>query len=180
MGYEIPAGIGVKLAEPERSVAVLIGDGSYLMMNSELVTAVAEGLDLTVVVVDNHGFQSIHGLQRSIGTPHFALELRSRNGETGQLDGDYLAVDYAAHAGAMGARTSYVTTASDLRAALEAARDRPGVDVVVVEVNPEKRVGGYAFGGWWDVPIAEASGQRSVREAQAEYLQAKKKQVLFK
>ena len=180
MGYEIPAGIGVKLAEPERRVVVMIGDGSYLMMNSEIVTAVAEGIDMTVVLVDNHGFQSIHGLQRSIGTPHFGLELRHRNAETGQLDGSYLAVDLAAHATAMGARASYARTAGDLRTALKSARDRPGVDVVVAEVNPEKRVGGYAFGGWWDVPVAEVTGQQSVRNAYSEYVEHRKRQVLFK
>ena len=150
------------------------------MMNSEIVTAVAEGIDMTVVLVDNHGFQSIHGLQRSIGTPHFGLELRHRNAETGQLDGSYLAVDLAAHAAAMGARASYARTAGDLRTALKSARDRPGVDVVVAEVNPEKRVGGYAFGGWWDVPVAEVTGQQSVRNAYSEYVEHRKRQVLFK
>ena len=79
MGYEIPAGIGVRLAEPEREIVVFIGDGSYLMMNSEIVTAVVENMNLTIIIVDNHGFQSIHGLQQSTGTPHFGLELRHRN-----------------------------------------------------------------------------------------------------
>lgn len=177
MGYEIPAGIGVKLAEPQREVVVMIGDGSYLMMNSEIVTAVAEGLDLVVVVVDNHGFQSIHALQRSTGTPEFGLELRQRT-EGGRLDGPYLKVDYAAHAAAMGAGTTFVEDASALRAALDRARAAKGVQVVVVRVDPEKRVGD--FGGWWDVPIAEASALASVTEARERYHAGKASQRRYR
>jgi 3D-(3,5/4)-trihydroxycyclohexane-1,2-dione acylhydrolase (decyclizing) len=179
MGYEIPAGLGVALAEPARPVVVMIGDGSYLMMNSEIVTGVAEGLNLTVVVIDNHGFQSIHGLQRSIGTPHFGLELRYRD-DVGGLDGPYVPVDYAGHARAMGAKAVHVSAEAELRAELEAAQGRSGVNVIVVDVDPEKRVGGYAFGGWWDVPIAEVSDLESVREARERYERERKKQVLFK
>ncbi len=179
MGYEIPAGLGVALAEPERKVVVMIGDGSYLMLNSEIVTAVAEGLNLTIIVVDNHGYQSIHGLQRSTGTPHFGLELRHRD-EQGRLGGKFVKVDYAQHAASMGAHAVYTRTETDLRQALQEARRRKGVNVVVVEVNPEKRVGGYAFGGWWDVPIAEATEQESVREKRRQYEHDKTKQVLFK
>ena len=179
MGYEIPAGLGVKLAEPERNVVVMIGDGSYLMLNSEIVTAVAEGLDFTIVLVDNHGYQSIHGLQRSTGTPHFGLELRTRNAQN-LLDGPYIPVDYRAHAAAMGAHAVYTNTETDFRQALTEAKTRKGVNVVVVEVNPEKRVGGYAFGGWWDVPVAEVSESESVREKRRQYEQDRKKQTLFK
>ncbi len=179
MGYEIPAGIGVKLAEPDREVVVFIGDGSYLMMNSEIVTAVAEGMNLTIIIVDNHGYQSIHGLQQSTGTPHFALELRHRN-KQGLLDGDYVRVDYAKHAEAMGAQAVYAKTEADYRAALEHAKSHKGVSVVVVEVDPTKRVGSYDYGGWWDCPPAEVSEQASVREARAEYDEARKQQVLFK
>jgi 3D-(3,5/4)-trihydroxycyclohexane-1,2-dione acylhydrolase (decyclizing) len=177
MGYEIPAGIGVKLAEPERQVVVMIGDGSYLMMNSDIVTAVTEGLDMTIVVVDNHGYQSIHGLQRSVGSPSFGNELRHRDPATGRLSGDYARVDYAAHAASMGACAQFARTEGALREALKRARDTKGVQVVVVAVNPEKRVGGYAFGGWWDTPVAEVSGQEAVRRARERYEKAKKKRV---
>lgn len=169
MGYEIPAGIGVALAEPEREVVVMIGDGSYLMMNSELVTAVAEGLDLTVVLVDNHGYQSIHGLQRHVGTPHFGLELRRRDTTTGRLDGPYLPVDYARHAEAMGATTWHASDANALEGALRAARAARGVRVVVVEVHPEARLPEHDHAGWWDVPVAEASRLDSVRQARESY-----------
>ncbi len=167
MGYEIPGGVGVKLADPDRSVVVMIGDGSYLMLNSEIVTAVAEGVDLTVVVVDNHGYQSIHGLQRATGTAQFGLELRYRDADSGALDGATLPVDFAAHAAAMGAHAVYAPDRDALDTALRAARAATGVQVVVVPVDPERRVGSY--GGWWDVPVAEVSGDEDVREARRRY-----------
>ena len=179
MGYEIPAGIGVKLAEPAREVVVFIGDGSYLMMNSEIVTAVAEGLELTIVVVDNHGYGSIRGLQQSTGTAQFGLELRHRDAAN-LLDGPTVFVDYAKHAEAMGAHAVFTNTAADYRRALEEARARRGVNVVVVEVDPDKRVDSYGFGGWWDCPPAEVSTQESVREARKKYEEEKKRQVRFK
>lgn len=179
MGYEIPAAIGVRLAEPKRDIVAFIGDGSYLMMNSEIVTAVIENLNLTIIVVDNHGYQSIHGLQQSTGTPHFALELRYRNNQ-GLLDGDYLKVDYAKHAEAMGAHAVYTKTETDYRKALEAAKKAKGVNVIVVEVDPTKRVGSYSFGGWWDCPPAEVSKQKSVKAARRQYEEDRKKQVKYK
>ncbi|MGI8424280.1 MAG: 3D-(3,5/4)-trihydroxycyclohexane-1,2-dione acylhydrolase (decyclizing) [Chloroflexota bacterium] len=165
MGYEIPAGLGVKLAEPERPVFVLVGDGSYLMMNSEIVTAVQEGIDITVVLVNNHGFQSIHGLQRSVGSPSFGNELRFRDKVTGRLTGEYVPVDFVKHAESMGARTFYAPTAEALRSALATPVDR--IKVIVTPVDPERRVPG--FESWWDVPVAEASGQESVQRARAAY-----------
>lgn len=179
MGYEIPAGLGVRLAEPARDVLVFIGDGSYLMMNSEIVTAVAEGMKLTIVLVDNHGFQSIHGLQRSQGIPHFALELRERNAEN-LLDGNYVPVDYAKHAEAMGANAIYCNDEAGFRTALQQALASEGVNVVVVEVDPEKRVGNYTHGGWWDCPPPEVSQQASVQQARQDYEEQQAKQVRFK
>jgi 3D-(3,5/4)-trihydroxycyclohexane-1,2-dione acylhydrolase (decyclizing) len=174
MGYEIPAGIGVKLAEPGREVVVMIGDGSYLMMNSEIVTALAEGLRFTVVLVDNHGFQSIHGLQRASGTPSFLNELRGRAALGGALDGPYQSVDYTAHAAALGADAVFAPTKEALVAALAAARSAERVTVIVVPAHPEKRVPG--FEGWWDVPIAEATEQENVRAARWEYDRGRAKQ----
>ena len=96
MGYEIAAGLGVRMADPDREVVVMVGDGSYLMMNSEIVTAVAEGLKLTIVVLDNHGFQCILALQRSVGVPDFANELRFRDPASNRLTGPYVPVDFRA------------------------------------------------------------------------------------
>ena len=166
MGYEIPAGLGVALAEPERDVVVFIGDGSYLMMNTEIVTAVAEGLSFTVVLVDNHGFGSIHGLQRSLGTPSFINELRHRDAASGRTDGPYVSVDFVRHAQSMGARAVFAPDAAALRAAL-ADRRAGGVHVIVVPVDPARRVPG--FEGWWDVPVAQVSAQESVRAARSDY-----------
>jgi 3D-(3,5/4)-trihydroxycyclohexane-1,2-dione acylhydrolase (decyclizing) len=181
MGYEIPAGLGVRLAEPdpERPVVVLVGDGSYLMMNSEIVTAVGEGLDLTFVVIDNHGFQSIHGLQRSVGSPTFGVELRGRDGGA-RPDGSYLPVDFAAHAAAMGAHATTARNADEARAALRAARDAHGVQVVVIEVDPNKAPDFGDTGGWWDVPVAETSTQAPVTEARRAYERARERQVPFR
>jgi 3D-(3,5/4)-trihydroxycyclohexane-1,2-dione acylhydrolase (decyclizing) len=174
MGYEIPAGLGVKLAEPKREVVVMIGDGSYLMMNSEIVTAVAEGIAFTVVLVDNHGYQSIHGLQRSLGSPGFNNELRYRNPQSGRTDGDYLKLDFAKHAEAMGAKALFAPDEAALKAALQAAKGAERVTVIVVPVDPDKRV--PSFEGWWDVPVAEVTGQAGVKAARAAYERARTKQ----
>jgi 3D-(3,5/4)-trihydroxycyclohexane-1,2-dione acylhydrolase (decyclizing) len=177
MGYEIPAGLGIKMADPEREVFVMIGDGSYLLMNSEIVTAVQEGLDITIVVVDNGGFQSIHGLQRSVGTPSFGNELRFRDATTGRLSGQTVPVDFVAHARAMGARAYHASTADELRQALADARGNPTIDVIVVPVDPERRV--PSFEGWWDVPVAEVSEQPSVKKARAVYLDQRRHERVF-
>ena len=174
MGYEIPAGIGVKLAEPERDVVVFVGDGSYLMMNSEIVTAAAEGLAFTIVLVDNQGYQSIHGLQRSVGVGSFANERRARDATTRRLDGPVVAVDFVRHAEAMGALALYAGDEAGLRRALEAARQSSRVSVIVVPTAPERRVPG--FDGWWDVPVAEVAGSGGVREARTAYEAAARRQ----
>jgi len=169
MGYEIPAGIGVKLADPQRHVVVVIGDGSYLMLNSEIVTAVAEGIDLTIVLVDNHGFQSINALQTSVGIPSFANELRFRDPSSGQLDGDHVPIDFAAHARSLGAGAVTVHDEPALSAALADAKSRGGVNVVVVPTSVSNRVPG--FDSWWDVPVAAASASSGVSRARDEYEQ---------
>jgi 3D-(3,5/4)-trihydroxycyclohexane-1,2-dione acylhydrolase (decyclizing) len=170
MGYEIPAGLGVKLAEPERDVVVMVGDGSYLMLNAEIVTAVAEGLKFTVVVLDNHGYQCIIGLGRAVGVPDFGNELRFRDKGRNRLTGPYVPVDFRAHAEAMGALGLFARTPAELRDALGQARAADRVAVIVVPVEPEKRVAG--FEGWWDVPVAAVSGQPGVQAARREYEQA--------
>ncbi len=174
MGYEIPAGLGVKLAEPEREVVVAIGDGTYLMLNSEIVTAVAEGLRLTIVVFDNHGFQSIKDLAASTGVPQFGNELRFRDPASNQLSGDYVPIDFRAHAEAMGANAIRAETAEEIRAAIHAARESDRITVIHVPVSPEKRAPGYE--GWWDVPPAEVSDREPVRAARSRYDEARTRQ----
>ena len=174
MGYEIAAGLGIRLAEPEREVVVMVGDGSYLMLNSEIVTAVAEGLKLTIVVLDNHGFQCILALQRSVGVPDFGNELRFRDRGRNRLTGPYVPIDFRKHAEAMGALAIEACTPDELRAALGKARTHEGVTVIAVPTEPEKRVPG--FESWWDVPVAAASGQGSVRGARKAYDEARLRQ----
>ena len=130
MGYEIAAGLGVKMADPSREVVVMVGDGSYLMMSSELVTAVAEGVKLTVVLVVNHGFASIGSLSESVGVERFGTRYRYR--EHGRLDGDVLPVDLAANAASLGADVARATSLDELRRALAWARSASRTSVLVV------------------------------------------------
>jgi 3D-(3,5/4)-trihydroxycyclohexane-1,2-dione acylhydrolase (decyclizing) len=174
MGYEIAGGLGVKLAAPERDVYVLVGDGSYLMLSSELVTAVQEGVKLTVVLVDNHGYNSIGSLSRSLGTDGFGTLYRYRRdgslGVDSERRSDYLPLDLAANAESLGARAVRVSTIDELRAALAAAKIEPGTTVIVIEVDRYEGVPGYE--SWWDVAVAEVSGLASVGAARVEYEQA--------
>ena len=170
MGYEIAGGLGVRLAEPEREVVVMVGDGSYLMMNSEIVTAVGEGLQLTIVLVDNHGYQCILGLQRAVGVADFGNELRYRDRKSDQLVGDYIPVDLVKHAESLGAQAILAKTPKEIAAALEKARATAGVTVVVVPVDPEKRMPG--MGTWWDVPVAEVSAEEKTQKTREKYEEA--------
>src|SRR3990172_7128410 len=174
MGYEIAGGLGVKLAAPDREVYVMVGDGSYLMMNSEIVTSLQEGYKLTVVLIDNHGFSSIGGLSQSLGSGGFGTRYRYRNPETGQLDGDLLPVDFAANARSLGAAVHSATDLPALASALEQARAEPRTTVIVVETDPEERVPGYE--SWWDVPVAEVSEMAEVKAARREYQSARSRE----
>ena len=176
MGYEVAAGLGVALAEPERRVVVMVGDGSYLMLNSEIVTAVAEGLKFTIVLLDNHGYQCITGLARSVGVPDFGNDLRFRDKGRNRLTGPYVPIDFRKHAEAMGALAIFAGTAEELKAALAQADQADRVTVIVVPTEPEKRVPG--FEGWWEVPAAEVSGQAGVRAARRTYDKARTMQRL--
>jgi 3D-(3,5/4)-trihydroxycyclohexane-1,2-dione acylhydrolase (decyclizing) len=166
MGYEIPGGIGAKMADPSREVYVMVGDASFLMMSSEIATAVQEGLKLTIVVFDNHGFSSIGGLSMSIGSGGFGTNYRCRTG-SGQLDGEHVPVDFAALCAGLGAETVRVRSYEELEQALIAARQLRKTCAVVVEVDKEKRVPGYE--SWWDVQVAEVSEIEAVQQARADY-----------
>jgi 3D-(3,5/4)-trihydroxycyclohexane-1,2-dione acylhydrolase (decyclizing) len=170
MGYEIAGGLGVKLAEPEREVVVMVGDGSYLMMNSEIVTAVGEGLKLTIVLVDNHGYQCILGLQRAVGVSDFGNELRFRDKTKGSLTGEYIPVDFVKHAQSMGAHAVFAETEADIRSALAEANQAHRVSVIVVPADPEKRM--PSLGTWWDVPVAEVSASKNTQQVRESYEKA--------
>jgi len=177
MGYEIAGGLGVKMAAPDRHVYVLVGDGSYLMMAQEIVTAVQERLAFTIVLLDNRGFASIGGLSEAVGSSGFGTRYRYRNTSTGDLDGDPLPVDLAANAASLGARVWNADTLGALRAALAESRSESRPSVIVVPVDRESRVGGYD--SWWDVPVAEVSTRREVQTAREAYDAARRKERDF-
>jgi len=174
MGYEIPGAMGVKLADPTREVYVFLGDGTYQMMPSEIVTAVQEHIKLIIVLVDNKGFASIGGLSRSLGMGGFGTSYRERSGASGQLDGDFLQVDYAANVRSLGACAIKANSLGELKTALEEAKRSDRITVVIVETQPGVGVPGYE--SWWDVAVAEVSQSETVRQARAQYVEARKQE----
>jgi 3D-(3,5/4)-trihydroxycyclohexane-1,2-dione acylhydrolase (decyclizing) len=181
MGYEIPGGMGVKLAAPERDVFVLVGDGSYLMMPGELATAVADGIGIVVVIVDNGGYASIGALSRSIGSAGFGTHYRQGANGAPPLDapdgGGPAAplrpspVDLAANAESLGLRVLRASGLDDLPGLLDEARRDGGPVAVHIAVDRYAGVPGYE--GWWDVPVAAVSDEEPVRAARAEYERAR-------
>jgi 3D-(3,5/4)-trihydroxycyclohexane-1,2-dione acylhydrolase (decyclizing) len=178
MGYEIAGGLGVKMAAPEREVYVLVGDGSYLMLSSELVTSIQEGLKLTIVLVDNRGFKSIGSLSRSLGTDGFGTLYRyRRNGSLGvdsKDSTDYLPVDLAANAESLGATVIRAASVDELREGLEAAKAEEQTVVLAVEADRYEGVPDY--GSWWDVAVAEVSEVAGVRAARERYEAAREEE----
>ena len=169
MGYEIAGGLGVKMAAQDaaedRDVFVMVGDGSYLMMAQELVTAVQEGIKLIVVLVQNHGFASIGALSESLGSQRFGTRYRYRT-ESG-LDGAVLPVDLAGNAASLGARVIRATDLGELEKAVAEAQGADGPTVIHVETDP--MVPAPASPAWWDVPVAEVSGIDSTQRARTTY-----------
>lgn len=177
MGYEIPAGLGIKMAAPDREVFVMIGDGSYLMLHTEIVTAIQEGEKFIIVLVDNGGFQSIHGLQMASGSPSFGNELRFREETTNALTGPFVPIDFVKNAESLGARAIAARTADEFRVAIEEAKVESRTTLIYVPVDAEARVPNYE--GWWEVPIAEVSEEESVRNARSQYEEDVQKQRLL-
>ena len=167
MGYEVAGGLGVKMADPDRDVYVMVGDGSWLMMSSEIVTSLQEGFKLVVVLIDNHGFASIGGLSESLGSGGFGTQYRYRRDGELEPKGEYLPVDFAANAASLGAHAIRTETIADLERALVEAKGVDRTVVITIETDREARVG--SFESWWDVPVAETSEQPSVRDARGRY-----------
>jgi len=160
MGYEIAGGMGVKLARPDREVIVMVGDGSYLMMNSEIATSVMLGLKLTIVLLDNGGFGCIDRLQRATGGEPFNNLFES-------CAGTAPAIDFAAHAASLGAIAEAVQGLTDLEAALQRAFAAERTSVIVLRTDP--RIATEAGGHWWEVGVPEISTRTTVQAARAEY-----------
>lgn len=179
MGYEIAGGLGVKLAAPDREVVVLVGDGSYLMLAQELVTAVQERLKLVVVLVDNHGYASIGALSESVGGARFGTAARARNERTGRLDGEVLPVDLAANAASLGAHVERAGSIAELRVhladALASTEPRP----FVIHIETDPLVSAPTSDAWWDVPVPAVSTLSTVVSARERYEKAKRRQRAY-
>ncbi len=174
MGYEIAGGLGAKLADPTREVYVMVGDASFLMLNTELVTMVQEGIKVIIILLDNHGYASIGGLSKSVGSDGFGTKYRQRT-ESGQLDGEVLPIDFFKMCESMGAVTFKALNRDEFGTALEQARQINNRPVcIVTEVDRRQRVGGYE--SWWDVSVAEVSENPEVQRAREAYEAAKQKE----
>ena len=171
MGYEIAGGLGVKRGAPDRDVFILVGDGSYLMMHTEIVTAVAENIKVIIVLIQNHGFASIGALSESVGSERFGTAYRFRNAQTQDVDDVPLPVDLAANAESLGIRVLRVAPGenaiADLSAALADAKASPRATLVHIETDP--LLPGPDGGGWWEVPVAEVSTLSTTTAARANY-----------
>jgi 3D-(3,5/4)-trihydroxycyclohexane-1,2-dione acylhydrolase (decyclizing) len=170
MGYEIAGGLGVKMARPDREVVVMVGDGSYLMMNSELATSVMLGRKLIVVVLDNGGYGCIHRLQRASGGARFNNLLDDCVPEGREAP----RIDFAAHARALGADAVHVDSVAGLKAAMAAARTARRSCVIVIDTTPERST--EDGGCWWEVAVPEVSARHEVNAAHDAYRRAKQGQ----
>ena len=180
MGYEVPASLGIRLADETRDVFAMVGDGGYLMMPTELVTAVQERLKVIVVLVQNHGFHSIGSLSESLGSQRFGTSYRFRGESSGRLDGDVLPVDLAANARSLGAHVIEVHSLAELEQAIKEAKAAPadgGPIVIHVETDPLVHAPDSA--SWWDVPVSAVSELDSTRTAFDDYLDHKTTQRPF-
>jgi 3D-(3,5/4)-trihydroxycyclohexane-1,2-dione acylhydrolase (decyclizing) len=164
MGYEIAGGLGVKLAAPQRDVYVLVGDGSYLMMNSEIATSIALGAKLIIVVFDNRGFGCISRLQRATGGRPFNNLLSDAAPQ----------VDFAAHARSLGAQATKVAGIAELETAITRAKRAASTSVIVIDTDPEAGTG--EGGNWWDVPVSDVPRNAAARRARAAYLAGRRRQ----
>jgi 3D-(3,5/4)-trihydroxycyclohexane-1,2-dione acylhydrolase (decyclizing) len=176
MGYEIPGAIGIRMAAPDRDVFVMVGDGGYLMMPTELVTAVQEGVKIIVVLVQNHGFASIGALSEQLGSQRFGTRYRYRSA-SGRLDGDVLPVDLAANAASLGVDVLVAQDGPSLEAALRKAKAADRTTVVHVETDP--LIDAPASESWWDVPVSEVSTLESTQGARAVYEDWKARQHTY-
>ena len=167
MGYELPAGLGVRMTQPEGEVYVFIGDGTYLMNPTELVTSMQEGLKLTVIISENHGFQSISALQMLRAGRRFGNEFRARDRERNRLEGEYMKIDFAQNAASFGAQSWHVTTPEGVRHALREARGERQTCVIVADVEPHHYL--PDSGVWWDIAAAEVSDDPETQERRREY-----------
>ncbi len=177
MGYELPASVGVRMAQPAGEVYALLGDGTYLLNPSDLLTALQEKVKITAVVSENHGYQSIHQLQLGRVGHTFGTQFRQRDAKTRRLEGDYLNIDFVQNAESLGAVAWHVTTPEELRAALREAREETRCCVIVAETERHRYLPGSDI--WWDIPVAEVTHDRVTRRLRAEHEKGRRKAQRF-
>ena len=178
MGYEIPGGLGVKMADPDREVYVMCGDATYLMLPSDLVTTIQEGYKITMILINNNGYASIGGLSNGIGGEGFGTHFKYRNKETGQLDGDFLPVDLAKNAESLGAIVYKPKGIKEYNKALAKAKTNDRTTVIYVETIRDRKLAGYAY-SWWDVPVPEVSISEDVQKVRLQYVEDIKRQKQY-
>ena len=166
MGYEVSGALGAKLAAPDREVYCLVGDGGYLMLHSEIVTAIQEGLKINIILINNHGFDCIDNLQTSQGIPQFGCQFRYRNRQSDRLDGDLLPIDFAMNARSYGCQSWSVSSPEAFAAALKEAQDSPVS--TLIEVHTENKSMTHGYSTWWRVGTPEVSPKDAVVEAAKE------------
>lgn len=176
MGYEIAGGLGVRFAKDKGEVFILVGDGSYLIMHTEIVTSLQEDKKLIILLLDNHGFGSINGLSKSSGSLGFGNRFRYRDADSGKLTGGFLDVDYVENARSLGAEALRAGSRDEVMAALQTARENKKTTVIVMDVEPSRLP---AYHSWWDVPIAEVSEMPSVQKVRKEYEEKLKEERYF-
>jgi len=165
MGYEINGALGAKLAEPDKEVYAFVGDGSYMMAHSELITSIQERQKINILLFDNTSFGCINNLQMGSGMGSFGTEFRLRNPASGQLDGDLMKIDFAMNAAAYGAKTYTVTTMKELRDALADAKKQTVSTLLDIKVLPKTMTDGYE--SWWRFGVAEVSKKKGIQAAYA-------------
>ena len=178
MGYEIAGGLGAKMACPDREIYVMIGDGSYLMMSTEIVTSIQEGFKLTIILINNNGFASIGGLSKSLGGEGFGTSYQYRNPDTGHLDGGILPVDLAENARSLGAEVFVTNGIKEFQLALKQSKESKKTAVIYIETQPERKLDGYGS-SWWEVPVSEVSQKPAVQQAFEKMVKQQKKQRKF-
>ena len=178
MGYEIPGGLGVKMADPKREVYVICGDASYLMLPSDIITTIQEGYKITIILINNEGYASIGGLSNSVGGEGFGTHFKYRNPKTGQLDGDFLPVDLAKNAESLGAIVYKPKGMKEYVNALEKAKNNDSTTVIYVDTIRDRKMDGYAY-SWWEVPVPEVSKSKKVQKVREDYEKGKKLQKKY-
>ena len=177
MGYEVSGALGAKLAAPDREVYCLVGDGGYLMLHSEIVTAIQEGIKINVILFNNHGFDCIDNLQISQGIPHFGCQFRYRTSKSDRLDGEVLPIDFAMNAQSYGCQSWSVSSAEAFEVAFKEAKNSPVSTLIEVHTAPKSMTHGYST--WWRVGTPEVSKKSAVVNAAEEMKKDTAKAKLF-